>query len=165
MPIYEFYCPDCHRIFNFLSRSIDTRGRPGCPRCGRPDLERRPSSFAISKGRKEPGSEEEPSGLDDERLEKAMASMASEVEGLDDENPRQAARVMRKLYEAAGLPVTGGMAEALRRMEAGEDPEQVEAELGDALEEDPFSAAPEEGFKALRRKYLPPTVDTELHEM
>jgi hypothetical protein len=32
-----------------------------------------------------------------------------------------------------------GMEEALRRMERGEDPEQVEAEMGDLLEtEDPF---------------------------
>jgi len=32
-----------------------------------------------------------------------------------------------------------GMTEALRRMEKGEDPDQIEAEMGDLLEgEDPF---------------------------
>ena len=31
MPVYEFYCPDCHMIFNFLSRRIDTRKRPPPP--------------------------------------------------------------------------------------------------------------------------------------
>ena len=30
------------------------------------------------------------------------------------------------------------MAEALKRMEAGEDPEKIEEEMGDVLEQDPF---------------------------
>jgi hypothetical protein len=47
---------------------------------------------------------------------------------------------MRKLSDMTGLKLGDGMDEALRRMEKGEDPEQVEAELGDILEEeDPFS--------------------------
>jgi len=39
------------------------------------------------------------------------------------------------------------MDEALRRMEKGEDPEQVEAELGNILEEeDPFSLSGKKGI-------------------
>ena len=72
MPIYEFYCGDCHRIFSFLSRRIDTEGRPACPKCERPGLRRLPSSFAISKGRKE-----EPAGsplpeMDESRLARVV---------------------------------------------------------------------------------------------
>jgi hypothetical protein len=38
-----------------------------------------------------------------------------------------------------GLELGPGMTEALRRMERGEDPDQIEAEMGDLLEgEDPF---------------------------
>ncbi len=69
MPVYEFYCPDCHRIFNFLSRTVNTEKQPDCPRCGRPRIERQVSLFAISKGRKEepagdsmPDFDEEPPG-------------------------------------------------------------------------------------------------------
>lgn len=164
MPIYEFYCADCHRVFHFLSRTVETRRRPDCPRCGRREIERRPSSFAISKGRKETVETDGLPDVDDARLERAMESMASELEGIDENDPRQAARVMRRLYEAAGLPVTGGIEEAMRRMEAGEDPESVEEEMGDALEEDPFARA-EGGLKRLRRKYLPPSVDSTLHEL
>ncbi len=164
MPIYEFYCADCHRVFHFLSRTVETRKRPDCPRCGRRRIDRRPSSFAISKGRKESGETDGLPDVDDARLERAMESMASELEGIDENDPRQAARVMRRLYEAAGLPVTGGIEEAMRRMEAGEDPESVEEEMGDALEEDPFTQA-EGGLKRLRRKYLPPSVDSTLHEL
>src|SRR5512134_3465213 len=104
MPIYEFYCPDCHTVFNFLARSGHTSRRPDCPRCGRAGLERRPSLFAISKRRPEAGeaAEGEPP-LDDPRLEKAIESMAGELDGVDESDPRGAARMMRRLYETAGL--------------------------------------------------------------
>jgi len=49
MPIYEFYCVDCHTVFNFFSRRIDTEKRPSCPRCGRPGLERRLQQFQQSQ--------------------------------------------------------------------------------------------------------------------
>lgn len=164
MPIYEFYCSDCHTVFNFLSRTMGAARRPACPRCGRPELERRASTFAISRGRKEPG-EAAPEGLDEPRLEKAMASLASEVDSLDDDDPKGAARLMRRLYESAGLPLGPGMAEALRRMESGEDPEAIEEQLGDALEDDPFAAPPEKDVRSLRRRMLPPRVDSTLYEL
>ena len=164
MPIYEFYCSDCHTVFNFLSRRIGPARQPACPRCGRPELERRVSAFAISRGRQEPGEDALPD-LDESRLEGAMASLAGEVDSLDDDDPKGAARLMRRLYESAGLPLGPGVAEALRRMESGEDPEAIEEELGDALEEDPFAAPPEKDARSLRRRLLPPRVDPELYEI
>ena len=167
MPIYEFYCPDCHRVFSFLSRRINTQAEPSCPRCGRHQLARRVSAFAISKGRQEAA---EPGGLpdlDDSRMEKAMESLAQEAEGLNEEDPRQAAQLMRKLFGATGMPMTGGMEEALKRMEAGEDPEKIEAEMGDVFEEDPFAAegAGKKSLKGLRRGLLPASVDPNLYEL
>ena len=38
MPIYEFYCPHCHRVFNFLSRAVNTDKTPDCPQCPIEDL-------------------------------------------------------------------------------------------------------------------------------
>ena len=60
-----------------------------------------------------------------------------------------------------------GMREALRRMEAGEDPEKVEAELGDVLEADPFAGGGEDAAKPRTRlrRLLPPSVDPTLYEM
>lgn len=170
MPIYEFYCTDCHTIYNFFSRRINTEKRPNCPTCGRPELERRMSLFAISKGRKE--SEDEPLGnIDEQKFERAMESMASEMEGMDEDDPKQAARMMRRLFDTAGLPVGSRMEEAMRRMEAGEDPDKIEEEMGDVLEEeDPFSgtgtakkALP--NLKALRRELLPPKHDDTLYDL
>jgi putative FmdB family regulatory protein len=170
MPIYEFYCDDCHRIFNFLSRSIETRRNPACPKCARQELSRRVSAFAISKGRKEepPGEDALPPGFDESRFEQAMMSLAGEAENMNEDDPRQAAQLMRRLFDATGMPVGGGMEEALRRMESGEDPEKIEQEMGDVFEEDPFAAAAaaggKGGLKALR-KALPPSVDPTLYEM
>jgi len=178
MPIYEFYCRHCHRVFNFLSRAVDTERTPPCPRCGDAGLTRRASAFAISKGRKEetkPGSPEP--DIDEARLERAMQALAGEMDSLDENDPRQGAHLMRRLFEATGVPVAGGMEEALRRMEAGEDPEKIEEDMGDVLEEDPFGGLlggeaeekdPEEGRKkgpGRLRRMLPPSVDPELHEM
>src|SRR5439155_9750716 len=34
MPIYEFACPKCRRIFNFLSKRLNPDDLPVCPKCG-----------------------------------------------------------------------------------------------------------------------------------
>jgi putative FmdB family regulatory protein len=174
MPVYEFYCPDCHTIFSFFSRRVDTETRPSCPRCARPDLSRQASRFAIGRrrsGGEDPGGEADlPPGMDEERLMRAFASMGGELEGLDENaDPRQAARLMRRLFDAAGLELGTGMAEAIRRMEAGEDPEAIDAELGEVLEqEDPFaaqtpgqtgSATTADRLRQLRRDLLPAARD------
>jgi putative FmdB family regulatory protein len=169
MPIYEFYCGDCHRLFSFLSRKVNSEARPACPKCGRRELARRASSFAISKRRPEPPvGGEAMSGPDDARLEKAMQALAGEAEGLNEDDPRQAAHLMRRMFEAAGVPVGAGMQEAMKRMEAGEDPETVEAEMGDVFEQDPFAAAEpkaQTGRLGRLRRMLPPSVDPTLYEM
>ena len=170
MPIYEFYCSDCHMLFSFLSRRVRPAARPACPRCGRPQLDRRPSVFAISSGRgdDDDGAGDDPlAGLDEQQLERALATLEREAGGLDEEDPRQAAALMRRLSEIAGLPLGAPMEEALRRMEAGEDPESVEEELGDALD-DPFDAPsgrPRRRLAELVRRRLPPRVDPKLYEL
>jgi len=176
MPIYEFYCGRCHTVFSFLSRRVDTTKRPGCPRCGLSALERRTSRFAVSKGRPEPtegGADVD--DLDDARMDQAMDTLARDAEGVDENDPRQVAGLMRRFYGTTGLALGGTMEEAIRRMEAGEDPDAIESELGEALEqEDPFGGEggsaeggpPGSGrLKAIRRRLRPPAVDQALYEM
>jgi putative FmdB family regulatory protein len=156
MPIYEFYCERCNTIFNFFSSMIDTDKRPDCPRCQKPRLERLLSRFAtLKKGKAEEGDEESPiPDVDESKLEQAMATLANEAESMNEEDPRQAAQLMRKLTDMTGLNLGPAMEEALHRMEAGEDPEQIEAEMGDLLEdEDPF--APGGGKKGYRSRKAP----------
>ncbi len=155
MPVYEFYCADCHAIYNFYSRGVNTETRPACPTCGRPELERKASTFAISRGLQK----DLVPDLDESRLERALTSMAGELHGIDQTNPRATARMMRKLFGASGLSLGAGMEEALRRMEAGEDPERVEAEMADVLEqEEPLAESSRKHLRELRR-LLPPRTD------
>jgi putative FmdB family regulatory protein len=167
MPVYEFYCSDCHVVFNFLSRRVNTETRPACPRCERPELRRQISLFAISKGRKEgEGGDDGFPDLDEAKLEQAMGALAAEAEGMDEEDPRQVARMMRKLYDATGMELGDGMEEAIRRMEGGEDPDAIEEQMGDVLEgEDPFSGGGRKKLTGLRRRLLPPETDDTLYAL
>jgi putative FmdB family regulatory protein len=168
MPIYEFYCGRCHCIYSFLSRTINTERIPACPRCGETNLARRASAFAISKGRPEraQGEGDDVPDVDEGKLMQLMQELGPEAENVNEDDPRQAAQMMRRLFDAAALPVGSGMEEALRRMAAGEDPEKVEQDLGDSLEQDPFSAGERKrAIATLRRRFLPPTIDTHLYEL
>ncbi len=170
MPVYEFYCPDCHMLFNFLSRRVNPSRQPDCPRCGRPELERRPARFAVSRGLGEQEGEDpdDPfANIDDEKLERALSQLEREAEGIDEDDPRQAARLFRRLSEATGLPLGEPMQEALRRMEAGEDPDAIEEEFGDALD-DPFETEGSRPRRALvdrLRRRLPPRTDDKLYDL
>ncbi len=152
MPIYEFYCEDCHTIFNFFSSSVNTKKRPLCPRCKQKKLRRQMSTFARIGGAKEEGDLDDVP-IDEAKMEKAMSLLAREAEGINEDDPRQAANLMRKLSDVAGVGLGPGMEEALKRMEAGEDPEQIEAEMGDLLEqEEPFVVGEKKGRRVKRRE-------------
>jgi putative FmdB family regulatory protein len=172
MPIYEFYCPDCDTLFNFFSSRIDTDSRPDCPRCGRKELGRRPARFAAIT--RSGGGEAEPEGfggVDEERLGAAFESVLGDMEasGADAEDPRQMARMLRAVGEAAGLAPGEQMEEMLRRLEAGEDAERLEEEMGDAFDTDdddpdadPLAALFQQQRRARGRRRRP-KVDDELY--
>jgi len=139
MPIYEFYCSRCHTIFNFFSSRVNTSAHPLCPRCGKQKLDRQISLFAIA-GKFEGQGESEDFSVDGARMERAMNALVREADRVNKEDPRQAADLMRRMSEITGLKMGQGMEEALRRMERGEDPDQIETEMGDLLKsEDPFA--------------------------
>jgi len=138
MPIYEFYCLDCHTIFNFLSKTVNTSKRPMCPSCKKRQLQREVSMFAQT-GEATESADMDDLPIDESRMASAMEAIAGEAEGINEEDPRQAAQIMRKFSHMTGLEFGGGIEEALGRIEAGEDPEAIETEMGDRLEnEEPF---------------------------
>ena len=164
MPIYEFYCADCHTLFNFFSSKIDTESRPPCPRCGKAPLERRPAAFATLKHRGD--REPDPFGdLDEGALEGAMESLAREFEGAgDSDDPRQLASLFRKFGEASGMEVGPRMEELLARLESGEDPDALEEELGDELDDDEALAGLFQAKKAAAARLAKkPSVDETLY--
>ena len=163
MPIYEFYCSRCHMIFNFFSSTINTSRRPSCPKCGKTKLDKQMSVFSTLRRNEEEGDSPLPD-LDEAKMEQAMNVLAQESQNVDEEDPRQAANLMRKLTDMTGMNLGPAMEEALQRMEAGEDPDQIEAEMGDLLEEEEPFAFKEKGARNLR-KFRPPKVDDTLYDL
>lgn len=141
MPMYEFYCTDCNTIFTFFSKTINTQKIPSCPKCKKSELQRMVSRFAVTGQAKEPhaGDSEMPDlPIDESRMERAMEALASEAENINEDDPRQAANLMRKLTDMTGLKLGDKMEEALCKMESGADPETLEQEMGDIDENDLF---------------------------
>ena len=160
MPIYEFLCTTCNRIYSFHSFKMATEKIPACPKCGDSGLRRVPSSFGVAASTKTAAGDDEAGGsFDDPRMEREMMRFASELENMDENDPRAMAAAVRKMTEIAGEPVTPAMEEMIRRLEAGEDPEKVEEELGDAIEEE-MGDEGGGGFAG-----APPTRDSGLYPM
>ncbi len=164
MPIYEFYCKECNVIFNFFSKTINTTKLPMCPKCKIKKLSRQMSVFSIA------GSAEENDTLDDMpldegKMEEAMQMLAKNADKIDEDDPRQAADLMRKLTHMTGLELGDNMKEALSRMEQGEDPEAIESEMGDLLEsEDPFIITGRKN-RAGQFRNAPPKRDDTLYDL
>src|SRR5210317_805365 len=155
MPIYEFYCEDCNTIFNFFSKSVNTTKTPKCPNCQKKRLSRQMSAFAFT-GKATENSDADDLPFDENKMEKAMQMLAGEAEKINEDDPRQAANLMRKLSDMTGMELGPGMQEALKRMEAGEDPDAIEAEMGDLLEnEDPFLMPEKKGGKKGTKRAAP----------
>ncbi len=103
--------------------------------------------------------------IDESRMEQALAGLAREAENLNEDDPRQMAEFMRKFSKKSGLNLGDGMEEALSRLEAGDDLDKIEAEMGDLLEgEDPFALTRKKtGEKSTKRS--PPCKDEKLYEL
>ena len=141
MPIYEFACPKCRRIYSFLSKRVKPDHLPACPKCGNKKLSKQLSRFAMTRGLQAapaagPGDESSPPmpDMDDPRVERAMMEMERDMAGLDENNPRHMAHMMKKMKN---LMPPGAMPKeldiAIKRLEAGEDPEKIEADMSDVL--------------------------------
>lgn len=140
MPIYEFYCPDNHKIYSFYARSQEQAKQiPKCPDNPKFRMIKMVSGFSITGGAGEKAEEGE-GGIEPVVDERAMSGLMKEMEsamsGMSDDNPdpKLLGRMMRKMAEVAGEKVTGGMEEMIRKLEEGTDPEKLEEEFGDVME-------------------------------
>jgi putative FmdB family regulatory protein len=149
MPIYEFACPKCRVIFSFLSKRTKPDRLPVCPKCGNEKMTKQVSCFAMPRGLKEPTARPEGEtdegpmpDFDDPRVMRAMGEMERDMEHLDENNPKHMAHMMRKMKDI--LPpgtMPKEMDVAIKRLEAGEDPEKIEEDMGDVLGD--FMGGPE----------------------
>jgi len=142
MPIYEFSCPQCRKIYSFLSKTVNPKRTPACPKCGSGKMVKQVSAFSMPRGVKEPsaggGEDSDPPlpDMDDPRMARAMAEMERDLEHMDENNPRHMAHLMRKMKDLMPADsVPKDLDIAIRRLEAGEDPEKIEEDMGDVLGE------------------------------
>ena len=158
MPIYEFYCKNCHAVYQFLSKRVEPEKIPLCPKHEAHGLlVRQMSRFAMGRPASKTESRDESGGseasdkigmppggpnLDDPRIEAKMMDLMSKMESIDENDGRAMGRMMRELASITG---EGGddpaMQEAIRRLEAGEDPEKVEQIVSDAYGEEALGGA------------------------
>src|SRR5687768_1812196 len=133
MPIYEFACPKCRKIFSFLSKRMTPEGLPTCPRCGNKRMVKQMSRFAMSRGLKEPAAKSETEAgegpmpdMDDPNVMPAMNQLERDMDHMDENNPKHMAHMMKKMKDimpAGSMPKELDI--AIKRLEAGEDPEKI----------------------------------------
>lgn len=141
MPIYEYYCPDNHTIYQFYAKTL-AQGQtiPKCPDDPTYRMQKLVSPFAITRGAK--AGEETDGGKDkegqmpgadpaeDARMEAAMGAMEKEFANIDENDPKAMARMMRRMSELTGERIDGEMEEVVRKLEEGADPDSLEEQLG-----------------------------------
>ncbi|HZP60755.1 MAG TPA: FmdB family transcriptional regulator [Opitutaceae bacterium] len=183
MPIYEFYCPDNHRIYQFFAKTL-AQGRtiPKCPDNPAFRLEKLVSNFAVTgstkRGKSDTGGEAAGGAAeaDDPRMEAAMKAMEGEFANVDENDPRAMGRMMRRMAELTGEKIDGEMEEVVRKLEEGADPESMEEQFGGAEggeQEFPGGAdpaggqaggEPKEGRHRFRARRGAPIRDPKLYE-
>ncbi len=123
------------------------------------------SVFATIGKAEEGGDDDMLAGLDETKMEEAFGSLMAEAEGMNEEDPRQMATLMRKFTEKTGMNLGDTMEEAVSRMEKGEDPDLIEKEMGDRLEGDDLFTFSGMKKKVLADKKSAPDHDDTLYEL
>lgn len=120
MPTYEFRCNACRRkvVLTYKTYADYDRATHTCPRCGSTDLTRLISRVAIRRS---------PIG----RLLSADVDDDSVFDDLDENDPRTMGRLLREMSEETGEDMGPEFEEVVGRLERGEDPESIEADLPD----------------------------------
>ncbi len=90
MPIYEYSCQECRRRSSFLIMNPRHPGSIACRHCGSSKLERLLSRFAAPKS-------------EEARLE--SLSDPATLGGIDENDPRSVARLMKKMGQEMGEDV------------------------------------------------------------
>ena len=98
-----------------------------------------------------------------------MTALSGDLEALTDDeaDPRDSARLFKRFAEMAGMRFNAGMQEALARIEAGADPDQIETEFGELLnDENPFEAETGGSLRdLLQRMSHEPRRDPKLYDL
>ena len=122
MPIHEYRCHNCKRRVSIFWRTFTEaeEGAPVCPRCDSTNLTRLVSRVRVIRS--------EESRLDD------LADPSS-FPDFDESDPKSLGRWMRKMGAEMGEELEPEFDEVVGRLEAGEDPEEIEKSMPEMLGE------------------------------
>lgn len=112
MPIYEYGCLDCRKRVSVFFRTLKSAEtvEAVCPNCGKTNLRRLMSRVGRLRS-------------EESRLE-SLAD-PSNLSGLDEQDPRSLARLMRQMSSETGEDLGEEFEEMVGRLEAGEDPSSL----------------------------------------
>ena len=117
MPSYDYRCANCSKR-SVIYQTYEEYGEMPieCPYCGSKDLHRIIGRIRIAKS-------------EDSRLEDL--SDPSRWGDFDENDPKSMAKMMRKMGHELGEDMPAEFDEVVDRLEAGDDPEQIEKDMPD----------------------------------
>ncbi len=117
MPSYDYRCTNCNKR-SVIYQPYEEYGKTPveCPHCGGKDLHRIIGRIRIAKS-------------EDSRLEDL--SDPSSWGDFDENDPKSMAKMMRKMGNELGEDMPAEFDEVVDRLEAGDDPEQIEKDMPD----------------------------------
>ena len=106
MPIYEYQCEKCRKRSSVLTLRVSEKVSPVCEHCGSKKMNRLMSRFAMPKS-------------EEARLD--SLTDPSSLGGLDENDPKSVARMMRKMGQEMGGEEFSGpeFDEAVEQLESG----------------------------------------------
>ncbi len=120
MPIYDYFCFDCHQRFEvFLSYQEYGTKPVACSHCSSKNVRRRLPRVRVARS-------------DDSRAE-AFASDFSDPSALAglENDPQALGRMMRKMGNEIGEQMPPEFGEVVGRLEKGQSPEEIEKDMPD----------------------------------
>jgi putative FmdB family regulatory protein len=117
VPRYDYRCKNCSKTFTIALPSINDAetASPACPKCGSTDLSRLIKRVRYLMG-------------DEARLERL--SDPSRLSGIDEDDPRGMARLMREMANEVGEEAGPEFHEAVDRLESGESLDSIDSSFG-----------------------------------
>jgi putative FmdB family regulatory protein len=120
MPAYEYNCLNCKRRFEiFMAYSDYGEKEVTCKHCGSKNIQRRIGRIRIAKS-------------EDSRMEDLAGDFdnPAALAGLE-EDPQALGKMMRKMSREMGEDLGPEFDEVVDRLEKGQSPEEIEADLPD----------------------------------
>jgi putative FmdB family regulatory protein len=130
MPMFDYRCDACKQKTTVFFRTLSAvdHSTAVCSRCGSKKLTRLMARVRVLRG--DAGDTLGPQGDVDPGLMR-------EMDGLDESDPRALGRFMRKMSEETGEDLGPEFGEVVARLERGEDPDAIEAKMGDVFGDGP----------------------------